>query len=333
MQLRLILLFSFLITLSVHAQKAQNVYFLKNNGDRVLTKEQADIIRIIEEPDSGDTRFKLYEFYNNSKRKTLGHLISFEPTLIYDGVVMGFDSLGKRTETVNYKNGAPFGLATYFYPNGKIKRKTEYIPTNSSANQMIGLNSSLTSFLFKTNSKIIFDSDSSGTINIENGKGHLKEINKYKEFEIVEEGDYLDGMKTGVWTGYDTQIGYTFKENYEVNKLVSGESVKDGKTYPYIASMQPPEYKGGQKAWNNFIASTTKYPADALRNGIRGTVKTSFVVDKTGNIVDIVIERSVESSLDEEAKRVLRYSSRWEPGKQRGIPVRVKYTQSFNFAF
>lgn len=333
MKLRFIFLFSFLIITTVHAQKAQNVYFLKNNGEKVETKEKADFIRIIEEPDSGETSFKLFEFYNNGKRKTLGHLISFEPTLIYDGVVMGFDSLGKRSEMVNYRNGAPFGVATYYHPNGKVKRKMEYISTNPLANQMIGENSSLTSFLFKTNSKIIFDADSSGNINIEEGKGHLKEVNKYKEFETVEEGEYIDGMKTGVWTGYDTQVGSTFKESYEANKLISGESIKDGKTYPYTASMQPPEYRGGQKAWNSFIAATTRYPADALRKGIRGTVKTSFVVDKTGAIVDIVIEKSVDSSLDEEAKRVLRYSSRWEPGKQRGIPVRVKYNQSINFAF
>lgn len=333
MKLRLFLLFSFFIITTVYAQKAQNIYFFKNNGEQVETKAKADFIRIIEEADSGDTRFKLFEFYNNNKRKTLGHLISFEPTLIYDGVVMGFDSLGKRTEIVNYKNGAPFGVATYFHPNGKIKRKTEYFPTNPLTNQMIGENSSLTSFLFKTYSKIIFDADSSGNINIEDGKGHLKEVNKYKEFETVEEGDYIDGMKTGVWTGYDTQAGSTFKENYEANKLISGESVKDGKTYLYTASMQPPEYKGGQKAWNSFIASTTRYPADALRNGVRGTVKTSFVVDKTGSIVDIVIEKSIDSSLDEEAKRVLRYSQKWEPGKQKGIPVRVKYNQSFNFNF
>lgn len=332
MKLRLLILFSLLVTVS-KAQKAQNVYFFKNNGQKVEKREDADFVRIIQEPDSGDTRFNLLEFYKNNNRKTIGHLISFEPKLSYDGIIMGFDSLGRRTQALSYKDGVPSGISVYYHSNGSIKRKTEYISSNPPINQMIGENSSLTDFIFRTNSKILYDADSTGKVNIEDGKGHLKEVNKFKEFESVEEGDYVDGMKTGLWTGYDTQVGVTYRETYKANKLISGESIKDGKTYQYTTSMQAPEYKGGQKAWNNFIASNTKFPADALKNGVRGAVKTSFVVDATGKIVDIVIEKSIYNSLDEEAKRVLRYSPRWEPGKQKGIPVRVKYNQSFNFNF
>ncbi len=333
MKLRFLLFFSLYIVSSVHAQKAQNVYFLKNNGEQVETKDKADFVRIIEEPDSADTRFKLFEFYNSGKRKKLGYLSAFEPNLIYEGHVIGYDSLGRRSEIINYKNGMPSGTSMYYHPNGKLYRETEYIPIEARPNQMLGINSSLAELVLGTSFKIIFDADSSGKVNIENGKGHLKIVNKYKEFEKVEEGDYLDGMKTGVWTGYDTRTGLTFKEVYEANKFISGESVKDGKTYTYTAAMQAPEYRGGIKSWNNFIASTTKYPQEAYRNGIKGTVKTSFVVDVTGRIVDIVIEKSVNRLLDEEAIRVLKYSSKWEPGRERGMPVRVKYNQSFNFAF
>jgi len=333
MKLRFLLFVSLYIVSSVHAQKAQNVYFLKNNGEQVETKDKADFVRIIEEPDSADTRFKLFEFYNSGKRKKLGYLSAFEPNLIYEGHVIGYDSLGRRSEIINYKNGMPSGTSMYYHPNGKLYRETEYIPIEARPNQMLGINSSLAELVLGTSFKIIFDADSSGKVNIENGKGHLKIVNKYKEFEKVEEGDYLDGMKTGVWTGYDTRTGLTFKEVYEANKFISGESVKDGKTYTYTAAMQAPEYRGGIKSWNNFIASTTKYPQEAYRNGIKGTVKTSFVVDVTGRIVDIVIEKSVNRLLDEEAIRVLKYSSKWEPGRERGMPVRVKYNQSFNFAF
>lgn len=333
MKLRFLILFSLLIVTSVQAQKAQNIYYLKNNGEQVQTKDKADFVRIIEEPDSADTRFKLFEFYNNGKRKKLGYLSAFEPNLIYEGHVIGYDSLGRRSEIVNYKNGMPSGSSLYYHSNGKLYRETEYIPIEARPNQMLGINSSLADLIFGTSFKIIFDADSSGKVNIENGKGHLKVVDKYKEFEKVEEGDYLNGMKNGVWTGYNTRIGLTFKEVYDGNKFISGESLKDGKTYSYTSPLQAPEYRGGIKSWNNFIAATTKYPQDAYRNGIRGTVKTSFVVDVTGKITDIVIEKSVDRSLDEEAIRVLKYSSKWEPGKERGVPVKVKYNQSFNFAF
>lgn len=73
MKLRLLILFSLFVTVS-KAQKAQNVYFLKYNGQKVEKKEDADFVRIIQEPDSGDNRFKLLEFYKNNNRKTVGHL-------------------------------------------------------------------------------------------------------------------------------------------------------------------------------------------------------------------------------------------------------------------
>ncbi|WP_053058392.1 energy transducer TonB [Pedobacter sp. BMA] len=331
MKLRFTLLFFIAVIASTYAQKAQNVYLFKDNGKQVADKADADYIRIIQEPDSGNTNFKLLEYYRNGKRKTIGEVKSFEPTLIFDGIIMSYDSLGRRTEMITYKDGRPAGSSIAFHPNGKVRRELEYLTVSPSMNQMIGKSSSVNDFIFNTSSKIMFDADSSGKVNIENGKGHLKVVNKFDDFESVEEGNYLDGLKTGEWTGYDTKSQTSFKENYEANKLIAGESLKDGITYKYTVSMQAPEFDGGQAAWNRFIASTTKYPSDAQRSGVRGTVYTSFVVDGKGRIVDIKIEKSVFPSLDEEARRVLQYSPKWEPGRQRGIPVRVKYNQSFHF--
>ena len=49
-------------------------------------------------------------------------------------------------------------------------------------------------------------------------------------------------------------------------------------------------------------------------------------------LVDVVAVRSSgESSLDKEAIRVIKSMPKWKPGKQRGKPVRVKYTVPVNF--
>ena len=93
-----------------------------------------------------------------------------------------------------------------------------------------------------------------------------------------------------------------------------------------------PEFPGGQQALFKYLGETVKYPVIAQENGIQGRVICQFVVNKDGSIVDVVVVRSSgEPSLDKEAIRVINSMPKWKPGKQRGKPVRVKYTVPVNF--
>ena len=93
-----------------------------------------------------------------------------------------------------------------------------------------------------------------------------------------------------------------------------------------------PEFPGGQQALFKFLGENVKYPVIAQENGIQGRVICQFVVNKDGSIVDVVVVRSSgEPSLDKEALRVINSMPKWKPGKQRGKPVRVKYTVPVNF--
>ena len=93
-----------------------------------------------------------------------------------------------------------------------------------------------------------------------------------------------------------------------------------------------PEFPGGQQALFKYLADNVKYPVIAQENGIQGRVICQFVVNKDGSIVDVVAVRSSgEASLDKEAIRVIKSMPKWKPGKQRGKPVRVKYTVPVNF--
>ena len=83
---------------------------------------------------------------------------------------------------------------------------------------------------------------------------------------------------------------------------------------------------GGLQGLLKFLAKNIKYPVIAQENGIQGRVVCAFVVNKDGSIVDIEVLRGVDPSLDKEAVRVLSTMPKWKPGKQRGKPVRVKYT-------
>lgn len=92
-----------------------------------------------------------------------------------------------------------------------------------------------------------------------------------------------------------------------------------------------PSFPGGDADLFKFLSTSVKYPVIAQENGIQGRVICQFVVNKDGSIVDIEVVRSVDPSLDKEAIRVIKSMPKWSPGKQRGKPVRVKYTLPVNF--
>ncbi|MEQ9401958.1 MAG: energy transducer TonB [Cyclobacteriaceae bacterium] len=85
-----------------------------------------------------------------------------------------------------------------------------------------------------------------------------------------------------------------------------------------------PEPVGGVKAFNEYLTKSLKYPKMASRMGISGRVFAEFVVEKDGSLTDIKIVKGIGAGCDEEAMRVLKEAPKWSPGKQRGIPVRVK---------
>ena len=92
-----------------------------------------------------------------------------------------------------------------------------------------------------------------------------------------------------------------------------------------------PEYPGGAAAMMRYLAQNVKYPQAAQENGRQGKVVVQFVVDTDGSIINAHVLTSVDPDLDKEALRVIKSMPRWTPGKQKGKPVRVKYTVPVNF--
>lgn len=92
-----------------------------------------------------------------------------------------------------------------------------------------------------------------------------------------------------------------------------------------------PEFPGGTKALIHYLSNNVNYPLIAQENGIKGKVFVSFIVDEQGNIFDVKIVRGVDSSLDNEALRVVKNMPKWMPGMQNGKPVKVRYNVPINF--
>jgi len=85
------------------------------------------------------------------------------------------------------------------------------------------------------------------------------------------------------------------------------------------------------KLLRSFIFSKIKYPEDAKSNQIQGTVYVTYIINKEGKVANVEILKSVHPSLDREAKRVVAMIPDMVPGKQRGVPVNVRYVFPVKF--
>ena len=90
-------------------------------------------------------------------------------------------------------------------------------------------------------------------------------------------------------------------------------------------------FPGGNKGWGKFLNRHFKYPRQAKRMGIEGRVFLQFDVAASGEISNIEVVRGIGGGCDEEAIRVLNKSHKWEPGEQRGVPVKTKHRMSIMF--
>jgi TonB family protein len=97
---------------------------------------------------------------------------------------------------------------------------------------------------------------------------------------------------------------------------------KEEMVYKEVA--EPPQFKGGQEAFINYIVQNVKYPEEAKKKGTTGRVFVEFIVTKTGKITTARILKSADPLLDEEALRVISLMPDWIPGKnEEGKPVNV----------
>jgi len=92
-----------------------------------------------------------------------------------------------------------------------------------------------------------------------------------------------------------------------------------------------PSFVGGIGEFYKFVSKNLKYPAQARRMGIEGKVFVNFVVDKDGSLSDIKVVKGIGAGCDVEVERIINKSPKWNPGKQRGNPVRVRMMMPITF--
>ncbi|MES2592801.1 MAG: energy transducer TonB [Bacteroidota bacterium] len=108
------------------------------------------------------------------------------------------------------------------------------------------------------------------------------------------------------------------------------DAKKDSSGVIYKSPDQMPMYQKGAYALQDFIKENLEYPKQAQLANLQGVVVLRFIVEPSGLITNIGIEKSVGGGCDQEAIRVLQLI-KWYPGKKNDKFSRVQMSFPFYF--
>ena len=132
------------------------------------------------------------------------------------------------------------------------------------------------------------------------------------------------------YVGYESeQVGANQISATKGDFTVRLNKTDPNKAYDVVEEM--PQFPGGVAAMMPYIARNLRYPKEAEQKGLQGRVITTFVVETDGSISNAHVVKPIDPALDAEALRVVNAMPKWEPGKQGGQPMRVKYTIPVTF--
>ncbi|MDY0344580.1 MAG: energy transducer TonB [Lentimicrobium sp.] len=122
---------------------------------------------------------------------------------------------------------------------------------------------------------------------------------------------------------------FTEIPTYTPPAVMEEEEVAEAEIFTVVEDQ--PSFPGGDAARIRYLQENIKYPQMARESGIQGTVYVTFVVERNGAVTDVRVLRGIGGGCDEEAVRVIKAMPKWNPGKQRGKPVRVQFNMPIKF--
>jgi protein TonB len=114
--------------------------------------------------------------------------------------------------------------------------------------------------------------------------------------------------------------------------LSSWEEKEEEVEEPLLTAQFMPTFQDRDGIYfRDYISKKVKFPEEARRNGITGTVYASFVIDKDGSVSNVEILRGVHPAIDQAVIKAIQNSPKWEPGINNGKFVRVRYSIAVAF--
>jgi protein TonB len=149
------------------------------------------------------------------------------------------------------------------------------------------------------------------------------------EQPIIEEIPDEVKIEEKIEVNFDVDV----KETTVIKEVVISEAVvveeKADAIFDVVETQPNPP--GGMSGWNKYLSENLKYPTQARRMGVEGSVILVFVINTDGSIQDVEVLRGIGGGCDEEAIKIVKNAPKWEPGKQRGRPVRTRMRLPIRF--
>lgn len=114
-----------------------------------------------------------------------------------------------------------------------------------------------------------------------------------------------------------------------IQSAVDTDSIENSKIFGVVEEM--PSFPGGMAALMKYIKDNLRYPEICREGAAMGRVNVVFIVNEDGSLSDVKVIRSIIPELDKEAIRVVKSMPKWNPAKQNGKAVKMKYVVSVNF--
>lgn len=145
-------------------------------------------------------------------------------------------------------------------------------------------------------------------------KEEVKNENPDQELKIPKESEYSESLKDEVFKVVEQMPRFPGCENEDND---------------------PIRYECSKTKLVKYIYGNIKYPDEARKGGIEGTVVAQFVVDEKGSILDAKVIRDIGYGCGEEVLKIVNsmndMEEKWTPGQQRGEKVKVMFTLPVKF--
>ncbi|MBC7524944.1 MAG: energy transducer TonB [Flavobacterium sp.] len=121
-------------------------------------------------------------------------------------------------------------------------------------------------------------------------------------------------------------LGLPTTENGGIGTSINIEKPKDDGVKKSFELDRQPDFNGGIKGFYEYIGNN--FDRSNLDEDTVVRVLVSFVIEKDGSMTDIKVLHKTNSTIDNEAIRVLKsIKVKWTPGIKDGEPVRTQFTQ------
>jgi antitoxin component YwqK of YwqJK toxin-antitoxin module len=305
--------FLFLIPLFSLSQETNDKIIYLDSLNIETTQGNHKSYRIVEDYNLTKNKYKISEYYVSGKLKKSG-FSSKKDNFNEEGEIYNYFESGSIKSIINYKDGYENGNCIYWYENSSKKLEGNY--TSKRDNDNVEVLLKVDNFWNKENIQTVI-----------NGEGEMTDSGESEVYDAdyISKGKIINGFKEGEWKGNAIKpFLLSFTETYNKGKLISGTSIDaENKEYNYTEIQIRPEVKGGIINFYKYVQKNF-VQAEDLKKG--GTILTRFVVNKDGDIVDLVTIKSVRNDVDAEAIRILSKYNGFSPAFYRGKKVKCSYT-------